>query len=397
MKKMISAALCTVFFVYYSSVGVLASEVQGNRNENTGEKEEITYAQDVYSELLEEKDAYTLSTEASVCEVLIPRSEKTAQIATGDHIILPANEENPAGAALKVVGVSEDEDGNLLWSCEEPEELSDFIESFDISGMGEFLPGQAVGAEESIHARGIGIHAGNQMTEAGRIDFDFNNTFLSESVVFNGMVSVEISSIEYRLKMDVGVRETTVEDFYFAVNNTVYVSGDFSLRTEGLSQGGEAELGTVPFVLGRTGVNGQITFWMTYDVNGNVCVSYSLSSTAGLTWENGAVRTFAEHKSTFASALGFDFSAGPKMQFVLKFGKKINLLDVTVDAGLKGNVRTGVTGSEPFEAGYRMDAYVYLNMIPGENGIVNKALGLKETALWDYETSPYHMVFAGIQ
>lgn len=386
MKKILSAALCAIFFGGCVTVQVMADTVE--------EKEEIIYAPSVEWESLEEMDTYLMEENASDCQIRIPKTEETKAVSEGERIVLPANDGNPAGAALVVTGIAE-EGGELYWTCEEPVSLADFVESIDISGYGEFLPQQAKSRAASVNARGIGVNAGGEASEAGRIDYQFENTALNGAAVLNGTVSIEISSIEYRLKMDVGIHDTNIEDFYFAVNHTVNVDADIAFQTEGLLADGEIELGSVPFVLGKTGVNGEITFWLNYDAKGNINVSYTLSNLAGITYENGTYHSFAKNQHTLAAAAGFDFTVGPKMQFVLRFGSKMKLMDVTLASGLTGNSSLSAAGVRPDDMGYRMELYAYLNMYPGKEGIVNRALGLKDTELWTYETSPFHKTIAG--
>lgn len=390
MKKILITTLCTVLLVSVTGVNVKAEGLPDTKAAVMAEKEEITYARGVESELLKTVD-YTLLETEDGWKVQLPKTAETEQIGTGDLVILPADGEGTCGTALAVKKIGEDAEGNLLWSCEEQEDLFWIVESLDISGTETFLSEEVPAGGNSFRARGIGINAENQLTEAGRIDYCFSNTMLSDAAELNGTVSIAISSIVYRLKMDVGVQNTTVEDFYFEVNHTVDVSADFSLHTNGKS-GGEIMLGTVPFMLGGSGINGEITFWLTYDVNGNVTVDYRFSNRAGILLKDGSYVPFAENCSMAANALGMQFSAGPKMRFFLKFGKSINLLDITIDSGLAGDVSAVLSGGNTVEAGYGLDMWLYMNMKPEGKSIVSSALGLKPESIWDYESSPFHWV-----
>lgn len=391
--KRICALLCSFGLLWnFSGMNVWAAEPQ---EQGIPEKEEISYAPKVQKEELEEVTAYTLEEGGGTCEVSVPKTEETEGIAEGDHIILPANEENPGGAALAVTEVQEDAEGNLVWQCEEPQELSDFITSIDISGQGEFQPEQAAGAQPSIKARGIGMSAGNQFSNIGRIDYQFSNTVLNESASLNGSIAIEISAIEYRLKMDVGLRGITVEDFYFSVDNDVKVSADLAVDGDKLNQGGQIQLGCVPFRIGGTGINGDIIFWLTYDVKGNLDVAYTFSNTVGIDYQNGAYEPFAASSSSLSGGAALDFAVGPKMQFVMRFGRSISLMDVTLDSGVAGNASAYAAGADQITAGYCLDAYVYLNIYTGKDSLLGNVLELKKNVIWDDQNSPFHQILQG--
>lgn len=389
MKKFLSAAICTLLLSICTVTPVTA--------DTTGNSGGVDYAPDVTWESLETVSDYTLSYSSMTrgradCEVLLPVTKATAAIAEGDRIVLPSNEENPAGAALTVTKIVADKEV-LRLMCEEPKALSDFVEHIDVSGCAAFFPEEATGSGPSVHARGIGITAGNQAVNAGRIDYRFDHTVLNNAAVLNGSASIEISSIEYRLNIDAGLHGTVVEDFYFAVNHTVHMDADISFQTAGQRTGGELALGTVPFVLSGTGVSGEITFWLTYDATGNVTVSYTLSNYAGITYESGAYRPFAQNSHAFAAAAGLNFSSGPKMQFILRFGGRITLLDLTLNSGLTGNGSMQISSAAGSHAASYMDLYAYLNMHPGTDGLINRALSLRDTEIWNAASSPFHKTF----
>lgn len=392
-KKRIGVVLCFMMLLWnFTGMKVWAAE---NRDQGIPEKEEITYAPQVQKEELEEVTAYTLEESRDTCEVSVPKTEETEGIAEGDYIILPANEENPGGAALAVTEVQEDAQGNLVWQCEEPEALSNFITSIDISGQGEFLPQQAEAAQPSIQARGIGMSGGNRYSNIGRIDYQFSNTVLNESASLNGSIAIEISAIEYRLKMDVGLRGITVEDFYFAVDNAVKVSADLAVDGDKLNQGGRIQLGCVPFRIGGTGINGDIIFWLTYDVKGNLDVAYTFSNTVGIDYQNGAYEPFAASHSSLAGSAALDFAVGPNMQFVMRFGRSISLMDVTLDSGVAGKAGAYAAGEDQNTAGCCLDAYVYLNIYTGKDSLLGNVLELKKNVIWDDQTSPFHQILQG--
>lgn len=394
MKKILILALCMICSVIRSGTEVSAAALLNSAEEITEEKEEIRYVPSVKQELLKDIEGYTVEEKDGICEVILPKTEQTALVAAGDHVILPGNEENPAGAALIVSGIVEEDDG-FRWYCEEPEELSDFLESIDISGYGERVLQQEGGNADLGRARGIAADASNQISDIGRLTYQFHDTYLSDSVILNGAVSIEVSSIAYRLKMDIGKQGCKVEDFYFAVHHTVDMSADFSVRTRGKSTGGTHMLGSVPFLLGKTGVQGEITFWLTYDVTGNVNVTYTLSNTAGIVYEQQGCRTFAENQNAAAALAGLDFTAGPDMQIVLTYGRSMKLLDVVIKTGFAGTGNVSVKEQGPEDNAYQLDAYAYLKLYQETDGFVNRALGLKDIVLWNEETSPYHKVFEG--
>lgn len=379
MKKFLTAALGVVLCAICTAVPV---------------KAEVIYAPEVEKEAFEEAGAYTIDGTGEHVEVTVPKTDKTEAVGEGDRIVLPGNEENPVGAALLVNGVTEDAEG-LHYICEEADTLSDFVESIDIGGYGELLPQQAKGGAASVKARGIGVDIGNTASNAGRIDYRFEDTFLEGGAVLNGAVSVEISSIEYRLKMDIGRQETRVEDFYFAVNHTVNIDADVMFTAGGTAAGGELMLGTVPFVLGASGIGGELAFWLEYDVNGNLNVAYTLSNLAGVAYENGACRPFAENHQAIAALAGVRFSAGPKMQFTLNFGGNMKLFDMTVRTGLSGTADAASEGFGAGETGYGVDTYAYLSLCPGEEGLINRTLKLKQTELWNAGNSPFHKTLLG--
>ena len=361
------------------------------------EKDNIQYAEDVIAEQIKTIEDYSVVQDDDNFILEIINTDVIEGTEVGDILFLSPNQEHPTGFALKIVQDISETEERRKFVCTKPDHISNLITEVDIEGYGEAIPGLIEGADgvevsydpngvieedTSFSANSSRINTGGTIALPGTISFQLDNKKLTENIELNGSIEMAIPSISYRVDADFGLINTRIDELYFAVTQESSIKADISVTgIESLidEEGGEIEIGRVPFALGASGFSIDVGVWLTYSISGEASITYTIESTQGIQYINGNMRVIKDSSSNLELVAKGAFEAGPRLSVILTFGKVFDLLDISGDVGIGGEVK--VTARIDGPTCSDLTTYLYLRISAGGNSIIGEILGIEYT--WD--------------
>lgn len=275
------------------------------------------YVEDVIKDELDSITDYTVIENGDgTYTVYLPKSDYTSEIIEDSVIVLPENDTYITGISLKVKTVTEN-DTQLILNCVEPE-LAEVFTKIDFAGggtasVGEVVPVEGVDVEynpygsvdgEYAIALARNINVGGSTSVPGTFTFDLGEgKKISDNLKISGSVEVEIPKITCIADIDVGWFDVDVNEFTVSVTEKVEMKGklEYTLSESGyeLSNGnfesGRIELGRVPIAIGTTGLSFDFVFFCNFEAKGSASITYTIESTQGYQYKNGAGRSLFEY------------------------------------------------------------------------------------------------------
>lgn len=307
---------------------------------------------------------YSVVKNGDVYEVTLPNKKTTDGIKVDDVIRLPESTEYATGLMLKVAQISQSGDSVKL-VCTVPE-LAEIYSKLDLAELGlpavdSFVAAEGVTYEYnsngSITADDSGlyplsINAGGSTQIPGTLEFTIAEKEITDNLKVSGSVEVEIPDITCIAKANVGWRGVDVDEFTLSISEKIKIASQLELtlaesgyeltNSNGATrfESGRIEIGRLPIRIGATGLSFDIVFFCNVSAKGTASITYTINSTQGYQYKNGASRAifdfydsldFMEIKASGTAGLGL---SGVLCAF--------NLIDL---AGYAGEAGIGFNGS----------------------------------------------------
>lgn len=249
-----------------------------------------------------------------------------------DIIVLPANNDYPAGIAFKVLNIVENADSWEL-SCVAPE-LWEVYDEIDFSGHGsiatssietpegidvEYDPNGTIEDEENPRSR-ANINLGGSTSIPGTLKFTVASKTIG-NLKLKGSVEVEIPEVTGIVKGKFGLLETKLDEFTLSIKEKIKLKGDltytlaesgYELTSDSLTgtvgrpgnvsnntrwENGSVEIGRVPIPI-VAGLSFDIVFFYNVSIKGTTSITYTIESKQGFQYKNGTPRWIFEYNDS---------------------------------------------------------------------------------------------------
>lgn len=198
----------------------------------------------------------------------------------------------------------------------------------------------------------LSINAGGSTEIPGTLEFTIAEKEITDNLKVSGSVEVEIPDITCIAKANVGWRGVDVDEFTLSISEKIKIASQLELtlaesgyeltNSNGATrfESGRIEIGRLPIRIGATGLSFDIVFFCNVSAKGTASITYTINSTQGYQYKNGASRAifdfydsldFMEIKASGTAGLGL---SGVLCAF--------NLIDL---AGYAGEAGIGFNGS----------------------------------------------------
>lgn len=198
----------------------------------------------------------------------------------------------------------------------------------------------------------LSINAGGSTQIPGTLEFTIAEKEITDNLKVSGSVEVEIPDITCIAKANVGWRGVDVDEFTLSISEKIKIASQLELtlaesgyeltNSNGATrfESGRIEIGRLPIRIGATGLSFDIVFFCNVSAKGTASITYTINSTQGYQYKNGASRAifdfydsldFMEIKASGTAGLGL---SGVLCAF--------NLIDL---AGYAGEAGIGFNGS----------------------------------------------------
>ena len=278
---------------------------------------------------------YSVVKNGDVYEVTLPNKKTTDGIKVDDVIRLPESTEYATGLMLKVAQISQSGDSVKL-VCTVPE-LAEIYSKLDLAELGlpavdSFVAAEGVTCEYnsngSITADDSGlyplsINAGGSTEVPGTLKFTIAKKKITEDLKVSGSVEVKIPDITCIAKANVGWGGVDVDEFTLSISEKIKIASQLELtlaqsgyeltNSNGATrfESGRIEIGRLPIRIGATGLSFDIVFFCNVSAKGTASITYTINSTQGYQYKNGASRGIFD----FYDSLDFmEIKAFGKMQ-----------------------------------------------------------------------------------
>lgn len=290
--------------------------------------------------------------------VTLPKNEQTEQVHIDTVFILPASTEYVGGLSLKATEINTDGE-NLVMNCDVPE-IEEVISEFDYAGNPTIdVSNMTVtdGIVASYDPNGTLEEEGDEVSPfdvggstalPGTLTYKLVDKDLDNGVKVTGKVSLEIPDITVKAKGKIwgglSIDELTASitqeiktecslKYDFGVPETSY-----DLHTGNPTFGtGKIELTRIPIPLGTSGLSLDFVLFLNVDVSGTATIGYTVTSTNGFQYKDGAFRIIKDYDSSFN-----DFEVNASAELGAGIGSKISLFSVWDLAGMDAHAGLGL-------------------------------------------------------
>lgn len=198
----------------------------------------------------------------------------------------------------------------------------------------------------------LSINAGGSTEVPGTLKFTIAKKKITEDLKVSGSVEVKIPDITCIAKANVGWGGVDVDEFTLSISEKIKIASQLELtlaqsgyeltNSNGATrfESGRIEIGRLPIRIGATGLSFDIVFFCNVSAKGTASITYTINSTQGYQYKNGASRgifdfydslDFMEIKASGTAGLGL---SGVLCAF--------NMIDL---AGYAGEAGIGFNGS----------------------------------------------------
>ena len=198
----------------------------------------------------------------------------------------------------------------------------------------------------------LSINAGGSTQIPGTLEFTIAEKEITDNLKVSGSVEVEMPDITCIAKANVGWRGVDVDEFTLSISEKIKIASQLELtlaesgyeltNSNGATrfESGRIEIGRLPIRIGATGLSFDIVFFCNVSAKGTASITYTINSTQGYQYKNGASRgifdfydslDFMEIKASGTAGLGL---SGVLCAF--------NMIDL---AGYAGEAGIGFNGS----------------------------------------------------
>ena len=294
----------------------------------TDEADNSVYVEKVVKDELEDIKDYTVTDNGNgTYTVGIKSGINTADIKTGNVLLLPANDKYPAGIALKVTKVVS-ANNQKVFICTTPK-MEEVYSVIDFSGQAvaitdqieaadgfqvKYDPNGRVATGDNGPSTYAHINVGGSTALPGKLTFEVNKKKFSEFLELDGSIEVEIPDVTCIFDADVGLFSgISVNEFTFSVSEKVKIEETLTYKlaesgyelTNGAGNtrfvGGRIEIGRIPFAIGTTGLSLDFILYADISVKGTVSISYTITAQEGIQYKGGRNRII----KNFSDSLDF--------------------------------------------------------------------------------------------